>query len=249
MTRARKLLWPAIAAYVLAAGATGAAETVIASKEFPRAGVRALAVTTDAGFIDVRGTEAGDAKVESVRPAHAMGHCQLIADLKDGRLSLEARRPAGSAVACDAGFRVALPRPAAVEAYAGSGGVTVAGLRGETKIRTASGAIRVDGVEAPVHVLTGSGGVSVRAPRTPWLDVRATSGGVAVSLGSSRSTVSLRTGAGGIAVTVPRGVAARVKARSGSGSVDNRLPKAQDAALTIEALSGSGRIRLSPGGP
>jgi len=223
-------------------GGAARAETIVASKTFPRADIRAVSVTTENGFIELRGTASGDAKVEALKPAGSKGHCRLVVDASGGKLSLQARRPDGGVDPCDAGFRVSFPRGSAVEAYSGSGAVTLEDARGESKIRTGAGNVRLDRVEAPLHVMTGGGDVSGEDPKLPWLDVRTGGGKVTLSLGAIRSTISVRTGSGAIALTLPRGAKARVKAESPGGGVRNEVPSAADAPASIEALSGSGPV-------
>ena len=215
---------------------------VVASKTFPAKEVKSIRIETEAGSITVE--PGAEVSVEAVKPDGSTGKCELKAELHEGQVLLGARKPQGTKEICDGSFRVKAPRGAKLEAYSGSGAVTVKGLRGEMKIRTGAGSVTASGVEAPLHILTGGGDVKVDAAATPWLDVRTGAGKIEVAAGKERATISLRSGNGDIKVTAPKGVKAKIKAQAASKQITNSIPEDANGPLRLEAFTGAGHISL-----
>jgi DUF4097 and DUF4098 domain-containing protein YvlB len=135
-----------------------------------------------------------------------------------------------------------------------SAAIVLARLGGQVEATTGSGAIGVDGVGGTATITTQSSGITARG-LNGGLHVRTQSGAVDVSL-TGTGDVDVETGSSAIKV---RGATGAVTATTQSGRVDiTGLPKrqwhvtngsgaidvafAKDAALTLDAESGSGSV-------
>ncbi|MGE0360701.1 MAG: DUF4097 domain-containing protein [Vicinamibacterales bacterium] len=134
----------------------------------------------------------------------------------------EGRRRSGWSVS----FRVWAPRQTALALQARNGGISLHGMRGESRFSTTNGGVTLDGVGGKVVGTTRNGGVNVRLDGTRWegdgLDVETTNGGVSMAIPSGYSA-ELETGTvnGGFRTELPLTVQGRldrqVKATLGSG--------------------------------
>jgi len=134
----------------------------------------------------------------------------------------EGRRRSGWSVS----FRVWAPRQTALALQARNGGISLHGMRGESRFSTTNGGVTLDGVGGKVVGTTRNGGVNVRLDGSRWegdgLDVETTNGGVSMAIPSGYSA-ELETGTvnGGFRTELPLTVQGRldrqVKATLGSG--------------------------------
>jgi hypothetical protein len=123
-------------------------------------------------------------------------------------------------------FRIWAPRQTAVALTAKNGGISLHGMRGESRFSTTNGGVTLDEVGGHVVGTTRNGGVNVRLGGTRWegdgLDVETTNGGVSVAIPTGYSA-ELETGTvnGGFQTELPITVQGRldrqVRATLGSG--------------------------------
>ncbi|MGE0815926.1 MAG: DUF4097 domain-containing protein [Vicinamibacterales bacterium] len=124
------------------------------------------------------------------------------------------------------GFQIWAPRQTALALTARNGGVTIFGMRGESRFSTQNGGITLNDVGGQVAGHTRNGGVTVRLAGERWegagLDVETTNGGVSLTIPQGYSAaLEVGTVNGGINTDVPMTVQGRVgrelKTTLGSG--------------------------------
>ncbi|MGD9906057.1 MAG: DUF4097 domain-containing protein [Vicinamibacterales bacterium] len=140
----------------------------------------------------------------------------------EGPSRSEGRRRSGWSVS----FRIWAPAPTALALTARNGGISLHGMRGESRFSTNNGGVVLEGMGGKVVGTTRNGGVNVRLDGTRWdgdgLDVETTNGGVSVAVPAGYSA-ELETGTvnGGFRTDLPLTVQGRldrqVRATLGSG--------------------------------
>jgi hypothetical protein len=149
-------------------------------------------------------------------------------------------------------YDLIVPAETQLKSSSGSGGHSIAGIRGPVEARTGSGRIQMFNVDSEVRASTGSGAIEldkvgaarastgsggIRASRVEGgLHGRTGSGTIRVDGASGR--LDLTTGSGGVQVQGFRGA---LRARTGSGSI--RVEGAPAGDWDLQA--GSGSVRLS----
>jgi hypothetical protein len=138
-------------------------------------------------------------------------------------------------------FEVWAPRRTALDLRAHNGGVSLVGMRGESRFTTRNGGVTLDEVNGHVVGHTQNGGVTVRLSGQRWdgtgLDVETTNGGVSLTLPREFSAaLDVSTVNGGVRTDLPVTVQGRVdrqiRATLGSGG----------SPLTLRTTNGGVRI-------
>jgi DUF4097 and DUF4098 domain-containing protein YvlB len=149
----------------------------------------------------------------------------------------------------------------------GAGSITVEDAGGNVTAHTGSGGIRGTALGAAksgparIEVSTGSGGISLDQVRGS-LDGQAGSGHVSIS-GEATGDWRVRSGSGGVDLKLPAKAAFSLRAHTGSGSIHVDFPltvqgavgdrhrvegKVGEGGPLIEVETGSGGVRIGPGG-
>lgn len=249
------------------------AATLPASAQQRRAGQYESRIDTTVAF-DRRGTVTlaiGDGEIvvttweqDRVRVRATAERGDIRLDASPARLAVEVMRGRSS----DARIEVTIPAASRVSARAGSGDISIIGVRGGvdavtqsgdlrienaaelTEARSLSGDIAVRGVTGPVEVGTVSGDVTIADVKG---DVEATSvsGDIGIRNVTARYVRSRTTG-GDISYDGPVDPAGRYELASHSGDVYLTIPQGTGALLTVATYSGSIEsdfpITLKPGG-
>jgi hypothetical protein len=158
-------------------------------------------------------------------------------------------------------YDVTAPADTQVTANAGSGGIDIAGVKGEVRADAGSGGVHVADVPNNVNVRTGAGGITLEDVGGNVV-AHAGSGGIrGTAVGTTKgsaSRVEVGTGSGGISLDQVRGSvdaqagsghislsgepAGDWRIRSGSGTVNLKLPA--KATFSLHARTGSGGIHV-----
>ena len=186
-------------------------------------------VTLDLGpaSLDVVGAEEEQPLVVRRTERYSFGHRPLVTrDTTGGVLRIRARCPRSLLDSCRSAYRVSVPPNVPLTVRTTSGDVRFVDYRGSARIDSQSGSISV----------TAFCGFALLA--------RATSGDVRAATSCSSERLDLRSRSGDVEALVPAG-RYRVDASSDSGSarVDG-VGTADDAPFEIQALSGSGDVRV-----
>ncbi|MEZ5290789.1 MAG: hypothetical protein R2745_06880 [Vicinamibacterales bacterium] len=125
-------------------------------------------------------------------------------------------------------FQIWAPRQTALALTARNGGVTIFGMRGESRFATENGGVTLNDVGGQMAGHTRNGGVTVRLSGDRWegagLDVETTNGGVSLS--------------------IPRGYSAALEVGTVNGGIDTDVP------MTVQGRVGRElRTTLGAGGP
>jgi hypothetical protein len=132
---------------------------------------------------------------------------------------------------CSVTYRITIPAGQAVRLDDGSGDIVLTGLKGPVTATTGSGDVSADDLGGPsVRLASGSGDVSATFSHAP-------------------ATLRATAGSGDVSLAVPGGTY-RVRASTGSGdrSVEG-LTQSDNAALSIDAHTGSGDISIARSNP
>jgi hypothetical protein len=168
------------------------------------------------GTVDVRRTE-----------HYAFGQPPRVTrGVQGSALRITSRCPQTILGGCDVSFRIAVPDNVLVNVRTSSGDVRIASLNGSARVTTGSGSVSIDGFCGFTLVATSSSG-----------DVH---GGAECS----PDRIELRSGSGDVSAVVPAG---RYRVDAHSDRVPARvrnLTVADDAAFTVQALSGSGDVSV-----
>lgn len=133
-------------------------------------------------------------------------------------------------------FEIEVPRTTEVHAVTESGGIRIDGITGPVETLTGSGRTEISNVGGRVAVQSQSGGIDLSSIRGA-VEARNSSGSIdALRVGGS---VHAETKSG--AIRISQVSAAPIRAVSGSGSLKVKL--ASGSGYTIDALSGSGKVK------
>ncbi len=197
-------------------------------------------LTVDAapnGGIRVEGWDQPDVLVRAVVHTHGEDDAEARALLPsvqvtaagtrvgaEGPERVEGRRRSGWSVS----FRIWAPRQTALALTARNGGVSLHGMRGDSRFSTTNGGVTLDEVGGHVVGTTRNGGVNVRLGGASWegegLDVETTNGGVSLA--------------------IPAGYSAELEASTENGGFRTDYP------LTVQGrLDRQVRATLGGGGP
>ena len=128
---------------------------------------------------------------------------------------------------CSVDYVIALPDGVDVEAYTGTGDVSVSDLRGD------------------VRVTTGTGDITAAGLTSTDVDVQSGTGDVTLRFGNAPRTVQADTGTGNVRITVPPGDLYQVNGDSGTGDLRVRLVHDPSASRQITVHTGTGDIDVS----
>lgn len=138
-------------------------------------------------------------------------------------------------------FEIFAPRTLALELTALNGGISLHGMRGDSRFTTRNGGVALEDVGGRVSGRTQNGGVNVRLDGNRWdgagLDVETTNGGVSLALPRDYSAaLDVSTVNGGFSTDVPMTVQGRldrqVRATLGSGG----------PPVTLKTINGGVRV-------
>src|SRR3954454_20662179 len=189
------------------------------------------AVELDLGAAPVEITGGAGGAVDVRRTEHyAFGQPPRVTRGVQGSvLGIVSRCPETILGRCGVSFRIAVPDNVLVN------------------VRTSSGDVRIDGLNGSARVTTGSGAVTVGGFCGFTLVATSSSGDVHGGAECSPDRIELRSGSGDVSAAVPVG-RYRVDAHSDRGAARVRgLTVADDAAFTVQALSGSGDVTVEGG--
>lgn len=157
----------------------------------------------------------------------AFGHTPRVRrDAGGGGLEITSRCPRTPFGLCSAEFRVTVPSNVPV------------------MVRTGSGSVRLRGFEGSAQVRTGAGDVDVSGFCGTTLEARADTGDVGAAAVCPPERVVLRSSSGDVRAVAPQ-ARYRIEADSDRGSATVRgLQSADDAPFMLQALSGSGDVRV-----
>ncbi|MET8868820.1 DUF4097 family beta strand repeat-containing protein [Nonomuraea sp. NPDC004580] len=193
--------------------------------------VAALQVTTDAGTIEVIGSDRRDIRVTELlswRKSKPTTKHQVRGDTLELSFTCPTTWGFGSiGVNCDVAYRVEVPKATRVRLASDSGDMTLTGLSGDVEATSDSGVIKGDG-------LTGKRVVT-----------KTDSGDMNLAFAGPPDVLTTDTDSGDTVVRVPEGPY-RVKTTSDSG--DENIKTAHDPAAqrSINLSTDSGRLELAP---
>jgi hypothetical protein len=150
--------------------------------------------------------------------------------VQDGVLRITSRCRDTILGRCDVAYRIGVPDNVLVSVRTSSGRVHIGGLNGSARVTTGSGPIAIDGFCGFTLVAT------------------STSGNVSGAAECSPDRIELRSGSGDVHAIVPVG-RYRVDAHSDRGPAPRvrNITVADDAAFTVQALSGNGVVTVDGG--
>ncbi|MFB9467936.1 DUF4097 family beta strand repeat-containing protein [Nonomuraea salmonea] len=219
-----------MAALTTACGAAGALNEDSAAYDVTEQ-VAALRVTTDAGTIEVIGSDRPGIRVTELlswRKSKPTTEHQVRGDTLELSFTCPTTWGFGSiGVNCDVAYRVEVPKATRVQLASDSGDTTLRGLAGDVEVTSDSGSIKGDGLTAG-RVVT-----------------RTDSGDLRLAFAGPPQVLTTFTDSGDTAVRVPEGPY-KVKTTTDSGDANVKTAHDPAAQRTIELSSDSGDIELTP---
>lgn len=226
-------MWAGAAGMIggVALGARPERRPAVPARSF--AAVERVVIRSGADTLNIRGTEADEARV-----AHTtLSGRPRLRQRMDGS-TLELRVDCGFLFfsRCRMRLDVAVPSGVDVVARGGSGRAAVEGLRGDVTLAGGSGDAVVRDVTGTVDVARGSGDVAISLVRG---DVRVNTGSGDARIDDVAGDVEFHAGSGDLKAAELR--APRFEATTGSGSVVAAFPEAPDE---VTVRTGSGKVEL-----
>ena len=196
-----------------------------------------LEIDNFAGSVTVRAGESDTIQVVATKQAWRRSNLERIEiDMEErgSGLVITTRKPRSLS---DASVKLEITAPAGthLDAYTGSGSMSVQGLSGDAKLDTASGSVDVRDLSGNVEVDTASGSVDI-VDVTGEIDAHTASGSIDVR--GAMGQVRLGTGSGSIEYQgTPQG---DCRFETGSGGITLKLPA--DLNMEVDLDTGSGDI-------
>jgi hypothetical protein len=227
-------------------------------------GITRVVINVGSGPVSVTGAARGRVEVNRTRKWR-VGEPKVSAVAKGDTYTVTGRCGSGFVVSlCSLKHEVAVPPDVAVEVHAGSGRITVQGLRGEAVLETGSGRIVLSDLRNSITARTGSGTIDLDAitggrvnARTGSGDIRGTnldvgavvartgSGAVSLAFTAPVDSLDVETGSGDIELElVPIGYA--VDADAGSGRIRVEVRQDPSSRRAVRAHTGSGDVTIRP---
>ena len=171
--------------------------------------------------VHTHGEDVGDAKALLGRVQVTAAGTRVSAEGPD---SSERQRRSGWSVS----FRIWAPRQTALALSARNGGISLHGMRGESRFTTTNGGVTLNEVGGRVVGTTRNGGVNVRLGGARW----------------EGEGLEVETANGGVSLAIPKGYSAELETGTVNGGFRTDLP------LTVQGrLDRQVRATLGSGGP
>ncbi len=217
-----------IAATVLGVLWLSSTETRTVSSHLP-ASLRGIELRVQSGDVAIiGGSQTGVSISSSDRSVFGHGPRERRS-LLGGILRISSGCPRMVVGSCRASYRIGVPNDVPIS------------------IRTEHGDIRLDGYRGSADIATDTGAINVEGYCGFVLGAASASGDVTVSTACSPERLTLRSDSGDVSASVPTGNY-RIQAASGAGATSvSGLVDDGGAPWAIEALSNTGKVRLSAG--
>jgi hypothetical protein len=210
---------------------------------FP-AGVTRLQIDTDAGHIELRGTDAATITGERVVD-RGLGEPRFSERVDGDTLVIRADCPWWTNHNCGVAYTLAVPASVAVDASSSGSGIETAGLLGDQTLDSSGGGITVVDPAGALDVDSSGGGITVRGARSAQVQADSSGGGVRVSFAAPPSSVDVESSGGGVTIELPPGpVAYAVDAESSGGGRRVDVKTDPDSANRIRARSSGGGVTI-----
>lgn len=146
---------------------------------------------------------------------------------------------------CRIDIVVAVSKELPLRLSSGSGDIHVVGTRGDLDVKLGSGELMIKADIKSINALSGSGNVSILGS-TEKATVKAGSGNVSLDLNevAKSAQLSVQVGSGDVEILLPDNSLVASETATGGGYVRNDFKNNPDAALKINAKSGTGDILI-----
>ena len=133
-------------------------------------------------------------------------------------------------------YEITVPPNTQIQSRTGSGDQTIGSVSGTVRAQTGSGDIDVERAGGSLDAQTGSGDIKVTAVGGA---IRARTGSGDVDVAQTTSAeVAIQTGSGDVTLTLPTNAAFTLSARTGSGRIDTRHPLEVQGELRRNRVQG-----------
>ena len=248
---------------IICAPLAGAYASENEQKVFPAAGLTSMAISAETGSVSVNSSSSGAVRVE-IKDNDAQ-KCRLTAKIEGKELILKAEKiKEGSFLSdsnCHAGFDVSAPAALALDAFTGTGDVSISGRSADVTVKSGTGDVSVRSISGDLRVGNGTGSLTgdvcannVRVDGgTGRVNLTGLCGSARVDTGTGSVALQWKkvppegearvdTGVGSITMTFPREAQLNVKLDSGLGATKNEFENS--GKFSVSADSGVGRISV-----
>jgi hypothetical protein len=210
---------------------------------FP-AGVTRLQIDTDAGHIELRGTDGDTIRGERVID-RGIGEPRFSERVDGDTLVIRADCPWWSNHNCGVEYVLDVPASVAVDASSSGSGIETFGLFGPQTLDSSGGGITVVDPAGELDIDSSGGGITVRGARSPQVVADSSGGGVRVGFAAPPASVDVESSGGGVTIELPPGpVAYAVDAESSGGGRRVDVKTDPDSASRIRARSSGGGVTV-----
>jgi hypothetical protein len=190
-----------------------------------RGTLTSIELDLDSAPVRITGGAGGPVEVRRTEEFAFGRRPRITRSLRGTVLRVSARCPSTVLATCGASFRIAVPDNVLVNVRTSTGRVAISGLNGSARVTTGAGDVAIDGFCGFTLVATSA------------------AGDVSAAAECAADRMELRSGSGDVRAVVPAG-RYRVDAHSDVGAARSTIPSADDAAFTVQALSGSGDVNV-----
>ncbi len=224
------------------------------TKTFPLTGRPHVRVETTDGNVSVHTWDRQEisARVETMGRRIADNEVRVEARQSGDRLDLEVRVPRRWNFSWGGNRRwvhieLTIPREAVLAVQTGDGHITLAGVKGEIRLRSGDGHINASGLDGRLDASSGDGHIEVEG-RFDLLDLHTGDGHIdARALAGSRmaGNWTLRTGDGKVTLRLPEGFSAELDAHTNDGHISLSFPVTVSGSISTSSIRG----KMNAGGP
>ncbi len=240
-----------LAVVVALVGGTYTAVNLLAHDEITRtstvdaAGLRAVAVDSDNGRVDVVGTDADEVRVVA-DISSGLRRTRSDVLVRDGTLLVRGDCPRGWTIRCRVDYRLEVPRRLGVQVDNGNGRLALEGVDGDVTVDNSNGRVEVARLRGALRVRTSNGSVTATALASADVSAESQNGRVHLAFDAAPRVVQAVTQNGGVEVVVPQDeVGYRVDVDTANGATDTsvRTDPASERSIVAETRNGSVVVR------
>ena len=219
------------------------AETV--TREFEAQGLKELQLQNISG--DVRVVATLDPKARVVADKEKFSSlCTLEIERADSKLIVKVTQNGESFVEdCKVALHIQIPKEMALDLMAKSSLLSVRGIEGRLRSRSASGELKASGEFKSIEVQSASGGIQIDGAVTNGT-VKTASGEIKMTLPAvpEKGELKIDSSSGDAVVLVPRGSRLRSTLKTASGDTANEIGNDAKAGFRVSMKSASGDLKI-----
>ncbi len=202
-------------------------------------------IKNEAGNIAIKGSDQNQLSITWTKNAQAAEDLEVfqpVVDIRDKETEAYVKvRRLRAVKDASVDLDITIPRYAEVKVEAGSGNVTILGVKSQMKVESGAGNVAIEDARKEIEVHNGSGNVDVSYGSDGFGKTIIKTGSGKVSVANAGSTVDIKSATGSVDVrqrVLPASEAIDIK--TNTGTITLRLPS--DVNATVKAATKTGSI-------